>query len=85
MCTWNFEKPYELPPGVEMHSAAFGFLGALYYYRIVRKCMGRVHRTHKSDRMAPSWYMDFPSPDKLTKWAGITPRVYQSADKLRTG
>jgi transposase len=28
---------------------------------------------------------DFPSPDKLTKWAGITPRVYQSADKLHTG
>ena len=28
---------------------------------------------------------DFSSPDKLTKWAGITPRVYQSADKLHTG
>ena len=28
---------------------------------------------------------EFPSPDKLTKWAGITPRVYQSADKLHTG
>jgi transposase len=28
---------------------------------------------------------DFPSPDKLTKWVGITPRVYQSADKLHTG
>jgi transposase len=28
---------------------------------------------------------DFSSPDKLTKWVGITPRVYQSADKLHTG
>jgi transposase len=28
---------------------------------------------------------DFSSPDQLTKWAGITPRVYQSADKLHTG
>ena len=28
---------------------------------------------------------DFSSPDKLTKWAGITPRVYQSANKLHTG
>jgi len=28
---------------------------------------------------------DFSSPDKLTKWAGITPRVYQSANKLYTG
>jgi len=28
---------------------------------------------------------DFSSPDKLAKWAGITPRVYQSADKLYTG
>jgi len=28
---------------------------------------------------------DFQSPDKLAKWAGITPRVYQSADKLHTG
>jgi len=28
---------------------------------------------------------DFSSPDKLTKWAGITPWVYQSADKLHTG
>ncbi len=28
---------------------------------------------------------DFSSPDKLTKWAGITPRVYQSSNKLHTG
>lgn len=28
---------------------------------------------------------DFSTPEKLTKWAGITPRVYQSADKLYTG
>jgi transposase len=28
---------------------------------------------------------DFSSPDKLTKWVGITPRVYQSANKLHTG
>jgi transposase len=28
---------------------------------------------------------DFSSPDKLAKWVGITPRVYQSADKLHTG
>jgi len=28
---------------------------------------------------------DFPSPDQLTKWAGLTPRVYQSANKLHTG
>lgn len=30
-------------------------------------------------------FNDFPSPDKLAKWVGITPRVYQSADKLHTG
>lgn len=28
---------------------------------------------------------DIPSPNKLAKWAGITPRVYQSVDKLHTG
>jgi len=27
---------------------------------------------------------DFPSGDKLASWLGIVPRVYQSADKLRT-
>ena len=28
---------------------------------------------------------DFPSSDKLTKWAGITPSVYQSANTNHTG
>jgi transposase len=28
---------------------------------------------------------DFSSGDKLASWLGIVPRVYQSADKLRTG
>jgi transposase len=28
---------------------------------------------------------DFSSPDKLASWLGMVPRVYQSADKLRTG
>lgn len=28
---------------------------------------------------------DFSTPDKLAKWVGITPRVYQSANKLHTG
>lgn len=30
-------------------------------------------------------YRDFPSADRLASWAGLTPSVYQSADKLITG
>ena len=30
-------------------------------------------------------YSDFSTPDKLASWCGITPSVYQSADKLVTG